>query len=302
MMRVRESESGAAAIKYLDEGLRRDDYYTHGQEVKGQALGKGAKRLGLEGDIEREQFIALVNNRDPNTGKKLTPRNKRDRRPGYDASVAAWKSASVMDALYDCGDIRSTFVVAADEMMTEKAEPEMYTRVRTNGQDHDRVTGEMVAAGYLHERARPVEGRSDMHLHKHYYIFNATFDPVEQRWKAAQLGYLKSKAPDLELDFDARFGKMLLAQGYVPTMGKTGVQIKGVPQSVIDKFSRSSKRIEKESAAQGVTDGIGKHKIAAKLRENKKADLPDDQLMADWQGQAYRCGARGLAESQRQTD
>lgn len=284
MMRVHESESGAAAIKYLDEGLRRDDYYNHGQEVRGQAIGKGARRLGLEGEIKREQFIALVNNRDPNTGKKLTVRNKRDRRPGYDVSVAAWKSASVMDALYDCRDIRRTFVAAADEMMTEKAEPQMHTRVRIKGQDHDRMTGEMIAGGYLHERARPVEGRSDMHLHKHYYIFNATFDPVEKRWKAAQLGYLKSNAPDLELDFDARFGKMLLAQGYVPTMGKTGVQLKGVPQSVIDKFSRSSKRIDKESAAQGITDGVGKHKIAAKLRENKKADLPDDQLMADWQG------------------
>jgi conjugative relaxase-like TrwC/TraI family protein len=284
MMRVHESESGAAAIKYLDEGLRRDDYYTQGQEVKGQAIGKGAKRLGLEGDVERDQFIALVNNRDPNTGKKLTPRDKRDRRPGYDASIAAWKSASVMEALYECRDIRSTFVAAADEMMTEKAEPEMYTRVRIKGQDHDRVTGEMTAAGYLHERARPVDGRSDMHLHKHYYIFNATFDPVEKRWKAAQLGYLKSKAPDLELDFDARFGRMLLAQGYVPVMGRTGVQLKGVPQSVLDKFSRSSKRIDKESAAQGVTDGIGKHKIADKLRESRRADLPDDQLMADWQG------------------
>src|ERR1700693_522393 len=130
MIRVHESESGAAAVKYLDEGLRRDDYYTHEQEVKGQYLGKGAKRLGLEGDVEREDFIALVNNRDPNTGKKLTLRNKRDRRPGYDLSVSAWKSASVIDGLYGSQDIRRTFVAAADEMMTEKAEPQMYARVR----------------------------------------------------------------------------------------------------------------------------------------------------------------------------
>ena len=283
MMRVRESESGAAAIKYPDEGLRRDDYYTQGQEVKGQAIGKGARRLGLEGDVSREHFIALVNNRDPNTGRKLTVRNKRDRRPGYDVSVAAWKSISVMDALHGGGELRRAFVAAADAMMTEKAEAQMHTRVRIKGQDYDRATGEMVAAGYVHERARPVEGKSDPHLHKHYYIFNATFDAVEKRWKAAQLGYLKANAPDLELDFDARLGKMLLAQGYVPVMGKTGVQLKGVPQSVLDKFSRSSKRIEKASAEQGVTDGDGKHKVAAKLRESKKADLPDDRLMADWQ-------------------
>ena len=75
-----------------------------------------------------------------------------------------------------------------------------------------------------------------------------------------------------------------------------------MPQSVIDKFSRNSKRIEKESAAQGVTDGIGKHKVADKLRESKKADLPDDLLMADWQEQADGCGEGGAGKSAGQAD
>ena len=282
MLRVTPSQSANAAIKYFDEGLKRDDYYLKGEEVKANWLGTGAERLGLSGNVERDDFVALVRNRDPETGKRLTPRDKKDRRPGYDATLTAWKAVSVMDALYGSSDMREAFWRVGDEMMTEKAEPEMYTRVRVKGQDHDRVTGNMVAAAFRHMRSRPVDGKSDPHLHTHYYLMNATYDGVEERWKAAQLGELKSKAPDLQLEFDAMYAREMLAQGYVPVMGRKGVQLAGVPQSVIDKFSRNSKRIEKEAAALGVADSKGKHKIHERVREGKDSDLPRDELMADW--------------------
>lgn len=283
MLRVTPSENANAAIHYFHEGLKRDDYYLKEQEVQSEWLGLGAERLGLTGKVEEKDFVALIRNRDPETGKKLTPRDKKDRRPGYDATLSAWKSGSVMDGLYGCSDIRQAFWDAGDEMMTQKAEPEMYTRVRKGGRDEDRVTGEMICSPFRHLRSRPVNGRSDMHLHTHYYIQNVTFDEAENRFKAAQLGNLKSNAPDLQLDADARFGKKLRALGYVPVMGKRGLQLAGVPQSVIDKFSQRRNQIEEKAAEQGVTDAVGKHKIGAAIRENKKNDLPADALMKDWQ-------------------
>jgi conjugative relaxase-like TrwC/TraI family protein len=284
MLRVTPSQNANAAIHYFREGLQRDDYYLKGQEIPAEWLCKGSERLGLQGAVKDEDFVALIKNRDPNTGKRLTPRDKADRRPGYDATLSAWKSASVMDALEGCPDIRQAFWNAGDEMMTQKAEPEMATRVRIKGKDHDRVTGEMVASAFRHLRGRPVNGRSDPHLHTHYYIQNLTWDPVEERYKAAQLGDLKAKAPDLELDFDARFAKKLRALGYVPTMGKRGVQIAGVPQSVIDKFSQRRNQIESKAEQLGVSDAEGKHKIGAAIRESKSKDLPPEKLMADWRG------------------
>jgi len=170
VLRVTPSQSANAAIKYFDEGLKRDDYYLKGEAVKANWLGQGAERLGLSGNVERDDFAALARNRDPETGKRLTPRDKKDRRPGYDATLTAWKSASVMDALYGCTDMRQAFWDAGDRMMTQKAEAEMYTRVRKGGKDHDRVTGNMVAAAFRHMRSRPVDGKSDPHLHTHYYL------------------------------------------------------------------------------------------------------------------------------------
>jgi conjugative relaxase-like TrwC/TraI family protein len=278
------SKSANAAIKYFREGLIRDDYYFKEKQVESKWLGKGAKRLGLEGEVTEKDFAAVIRNRDPRTGEKLTPRDKKNRRAGYDGTLTAWKAVSVMEAVEGCSDMRQAFWDAGEQMMTEKAEPEVHTRVRKGGRDEDRPTGEMVASAFLHSRTRPVNGKSDPHLHIHYYLQNVTFDPVEKRPKAAQMEPVKSKAPELQLYADALLGKKLRELGYAPVMGKRGLQLAGVPQSVLDKFSRSSKRVEKESAALGVTDEKLKHKLADKLRESKKGDLPDDLLMADWQG------------------
>src|SRR5882672_50683 len=106
MLRVTHSENANAAVSYFREGLQRDDYYLKDQQVQAQWLGKGAERLGLKGKVGEEDFIALVRNRDPKTGEKLTPRDKKDRRPGYDATLSAWKSSSVMAGVYGCDDIR----------------------------------------------------------------------------------------------------------------------------------------------------------------------------------------------------
>jgi conjugative relaxase-like TrwC/TraI family protein len=282
MFRVRESKSVDAVIKYFREELKRENYYFAGQEIPPVWLGSGASRLGLEGTVQEADFISLLRNRDPKTGDRLTPRDKADRRPAYEGVLSAWKSTSAMDALYGCGDIRQAFFESGDGMMTQKAEPKIKTRVRKKGQDRDRVSANMICSAFRDLRARPVDGASDMHMHVHYLVQNITWDSVEKRWKAAQLVDFKGDAPDLELYADALYAKKLRALGYVPVIGKRGPQLAGVPQSVIDKFSRRRNEIEQESAAQGVTDPEGKHRIGAAIRESKKNDLPYGKLLENW--------------------
>jgi hypothetical protein len=54
--------SAGGAERYFDEALKRSDYYA--KEV-GLWGGKGAERLHLNGEVEREDFVALVRNRVP---------------------------------------------------------------------------------------------------------------------------------------------------------------------------------------------------------------------------------------------
>ena len=57
------------------------------------------------------------------------------------------------------------------------------TRVRRDGNaDGVRPTGNLVAACFRHDTSREL----DPQLHTHCVVFNATFDPVENRWKALQ--------------------------------------------------------------------------------------------------------------------
>jgi len=178
MLRITPSTSAQGAKEYFTQSLTRSDYYIDGQEVAGVWGGKGATVLGLSGQVDAAGYFALCDNRDPNTGEQLTPRNKKNRRVGFDFTFSAPKSVSVLYELTGDGRIFDAFRQSTKETM-EEVEREMKTRVRVNGSDHDRVTGNMVWAEFVHFTARPVDGIPDPHLHAHCYAFNLTEDEVE---------------------------------------------------------------------------------------------------------------------------
>src|SRR5438067_7609761 len=132
MLRVVAHKSAAAARQYYAEGLKREDYYSEGQEVAGKWHGKAAGRLGLAGDVTPEAFAALAENRHPATGDRLTARTKADRTVGYDLNFHAPKSLSVLHALTKDEAILKAFREAAAETMQE-IELQTATRVRRGG-------------------------------------------------------------------------------------------------------------------------------------------------------------------------
>src|SRR5439155_23367857 len=67
------------ARKYFEEHLRVGDYYTEGQQVLGQWYGQGAEKLGLSGTTRGAEFLRLCENLHPQTGERLTLRNKTTR-------------------------------------------------------------------------------------------------------------------------------------------------------------------------------------------------------------------------------
>jgi len=74
---------------------------------------------------------------------------------------------------------------AVDETM-RAMESEMQCKVRKGGLHEDRRTGELLYSKFFHRDSRPINGLSDPHWHVHCFVHNATFDPVEKRWKAGQ--------------------------------------------------------------------------------------------------------------------
>ncbi len=281
MLRVVAHKSAAAAQQYYAEGLRREDYYSEGQEVAGKWYGKAAERLGLAGSVTPEAFAALVENRHPGTGERLTLRTKADRRVGYDLNFHAPKSLSVLYALTGDDDILKAFRSAVAETMGQ-IERQAATRVSRGKGKSERITANFAWAEFIHFTARPVGGIPDPHLHIHCFAFNATHDEVEGRWKAASWAGIKKDAPYSEAVFHSLLTGKLSGLGYGIERTRQGWEIKGIPRVVIDKFSRRTAQIERLAAEKGITDAKSKDGLGAASREGKRHGLTYSDLLAAW--------------------
>lgn len=287
MLRIIESKSAGGAKKYFDEGLSREgDYYLGTeQEIPGRWGGRAAEMLGLSGQVNRESFHALIDNRHPATGEQLTARNAEGRRCGYDFTFNANKSVSAVYELTGDDAILSAFRVAVRETM-EEIEADMQTRVRKGKQDVDRRTGNLVYGEFIHRTTRPPKstGLPEPHLHAHCYVLNMTFDDKESRWKAGQFGGIKRDAPYYEAAFHARLAGNLAGLGYGIERHAKGWEIAGVPKSVLDKFSNRTAEIEAEAKAKGITSAKAKDQLGAKTRSRKRKDVGMEALREEWAG------------------
>ncbi len=277
MLRITQNSTPAGAKSYYSTA----DYYTEGQELVGLWRGKGAERLGLSGDVQREQWDALCDNLDPTTGQSLTPRQKRDRRVGYDFNFHVPKSVSVLYGLTRDERIVQAFRESVDATM-EDIEADMQTRVRVKGKNSDRATGNMVWGEFVHFTARPVDGIPDPHLHAHCFVFNTTWDGQESRWKAGQFAGLKRDGEFFEAVFHSRLARRLEELGLPVERTKRGWELRDVPQSALKKFSRRTALIEEKAREKGVTHPEAKGELGAKTRERKVKDLSMDELREQW--------------------
>jgi conjugative relaxase-like TrwC/TraI family protein len=281
MLRIITSKSADQAKKYYHEGLSREGYYSEGQELPGQWFGKAARRLGLHGRVGQE-FNRMCDNLHPETGEQLTPRTKDNRRCGYDFNFHVPKPVTLA---YQWGDDRilPAFKKAVRETM-EEIEREASTRVRSGGRDEDRQTGNLVWSEFIHQTARPVDGIPDPHLHAHCYVFNTTFDPVENRWKAAQFGGIKHDAGYFQAAFLSRLATGLTELGYQieRSENSNSFEIAGIARSLCEKFSRRSTLVKKKAKELGIDTHAGEDGLAARTREKKNKGQTVTELKPIW--------------------
>ncbi|QDV90908.1 Multifunctional conjugation protein TraI [Phycisphaerae bacterium RAS2] len=306
MLRITQNSAPEGAKSYYTTS----DYYTEGQELVGLWRGEGAARLGLSGDVRKEDWDALCDNRNPATGDVLTPRRKTDRRVGYDFNFHVPKSVSILYGLTRDDRILEAFRESVDATMQDM-EAEMQTRVRIGGKNADRATGNMAWGEFVHFTARPVNGVPDPHLHAHCFVFNTTWDAEESRWKAGQFAGIKRDAPFFEAVFHSRLARRLEELGLPVERTKRGWELRGVPMSAIQKFSRRTALIEDAARERGITHPDAKGALGATTRERKQKDLTLDELREQWtsrltpeelaalSGVKSRLGGEGIAEDDR---
>ncbi|MCE9565791.1 MAG: relaxase domain-containing protein [Planctomycetes bacterium] len=268
--------SAAAAKSYY----RSTDYYS---TSPGQWLGKGAELLGLTGATSPEQFDSLADNLDPRTGKDLTVGGSREnRRVGLDMTFNSTKSVGIARELAGAGNAGDPRIEAAHREAVAYTmgyvEKDMQARVRVGGANGNRTTGNMVAYRVTHRDTRisAEDQRPDMSLHDHVFVFNATFDPVEDKWKAAEIGEIKHDSPWFEAIYHNRLAANLRDLGYGIRREGKAFEVAGISREMIDKFSRRRNYIKMVAEKLGITSPGAMAKLGATTRLGKAKELADD--------------------------
>ena len=287
------------AEEYFEEHLCVGDYYDEGQRVAGEWFGLGAQRLGLAGRVRADAFLRLCENQHPSSGETLTQRlnttrteggeNSANRRIFFDFTFSPPKSVSIAGFL---GRDERILEAHARAVRSALAEFESFaaTRIRVGGAQSDRLTGNFTAALFTHDTSRAL----DPHLHTHCIVFNATFDAVENRWKALQNYELLRARKFAENAYYHEFARELRSFGYrIRNLPRGDFQMEGVPEELCQRFSKRDAEIDKALAKLladhpelgGANIAELRAKLATEKRTRKQKDLSRDELRALWEAQ-----------------
>ena len=305
MIQPRIQFSLVNARQYFREHLSVGDYYSQGMKVAGEWLGEGAGKLGLKGTVDEAAFLALCEGKNPATEQKLGQRMNTvrhdagndavaNRRIFFDFAIAPPKSVSVV-ALHQDDRIVALHNEAVRQTMLE-LEKFAETRVRKSGQNGERVTGNLVTACFRHDTSREL----DPHLHTHCVVFNATFDPVENRWKGLQPAGMYRAQSFATNFYRHELCRGLRGLGYEITNTARGFEIKGVPASVIARFSKRNQQINEETQQRlemgSPVSNLGelRKRIAHGNRRRKLKDSTADRLRPEWAKQLTAAETKAL--------
>jgi conjugative relaxase-like TrwC/TraI family protein len=289
-----------------------DDYYTGAGEASGRWAGIGAERLGLTGDVNADDLRAVLAGIQPGTGG-LTPdgetiRTHPRRVPGFDLTFKAPKSVSVLYAVSD--DVRvQGAIIDAGEVAVRAAlgwlEREAVHVRRGNGNAayindlaaRDPLAAEMarvrshsasgvVAAMFRHRTSRA----GDPLLHWHTLVANLAEGP-DGRWTAIVHPdiYRAARAAG-ELFQTVLRDELTESLGIVWRAGRTVPEVAGVPQGLLDQFSKRSKEIEDWLAATGTPDTREGRQTAVLATRRAKPEVEHERFDAAWKTEATAFG------------
>lgn len=312
MYRNSQHKSAHAAKDYYQThlGPALGDYYTDGKlveaEMVGKIHGKLAERLGLEGDMSKEQFFALIDNKNPVTGDRLTQRTNADgnRRVGFDLYFdTGGKSLSAYYARTKDPQVIELFDEAVQDVMREEVEPRMHVRVRQDGRNTSRQVSNALYTTFTHLTTRPTKvkdevtgkweetGTADPHLHQHVYLMNSAYDPEYKNRDGTQGAVMAAEVTDgiwknaayIQQNFHARLAKKFRDAGFAIKRTDHGIDLVGWNGEMDNVFSRRKHQVEEWAAKNGIKRIEDKSKGGKATRSSKsKLKLTMEQQFNEW--------------------
>ncbi|MGA7762849.1 MAG: MobF family relaxase [Candidatus Binataceae bacterium] len=286
--------TAAQAETYYEEKYSHDDYYSEKQQVVGQWFGRGAKELGLSGEIATEDFRAVLRGLRPASGEVLVHKASGydDRRAGWDATFNAPKSVSIQGLV---GDDRRLIEAHRNAVSRALVELERYALSRRRGGSEWVVTGNIVAARFDHIAARPASTVQDgygpdPHLHTHVVIANMTRRP-DGEWRGLDPIEIYRAQSFATAVYRSELARKVQQLGYeIRIAGRDGRwEIDGYTREQVMAFSRRRQDIEQTLAREGLAGAEAAQNIAHRTRLSKD-HRDEESLKAEWSSRAQAYG------------
>ncbi|HSH85393.1 MAG TPA: MobF family relaxase, partial [Guyparkeria sp.] len=284
-IKARDAQSAVSYYTHMsqDEAREVDDYYA--KEGAGWWYGAGADAIGLSGPVDAQDFRDVAEGFGPD-GLALTQNSgKPDRRAGYDATLSAPKSVSVVWGLGDestraaIEEAHQNAVRAALDQMQEHA---LTTRRGSGSWKHER--GALVASVFDHGTSR----EQDMQLHSHCFIHNVA-QREDGTWGTIESKYLYQYTKGLGAAYRAELARELQRAGYEVERDRDSFRIASISKDVEREFSKRRQQIEAEMAERGVS-GARAAEAATLSTRSRKEERDQDELRQEWRDRAAEFG------------
>lgn len=257
-----------------------DNYYFLGN-LEARWMGEGAKSLGLEGEVTKDQLGEILEGRLPN-GQSLErmENGKNVHREGHDLTFSAPKSVSVLGIVL--GDKRMIEAHnRAVEVALHEVEGIASTRMMVEGKTSLEMTKNLVVAAFNHDTSR----EHDPQLHTHALVMNMTEHNGEWRTLSSDT---RSKMGFSEALYDLRIAlgeiyqntlrKEIEGMGFkTHNAGRNSLwEMDGVP---VTPFSQRRQQI---LDAVGHEASLKSRDVAALDTRQAKTTPEKSELLTDW--------------------
>jgi conjugative relaxase-like TrwC/TraI family protein len=179
------SAGQAAAYHATEFTSAEQNYYTQGNQIRGEWQGTLAEEWKLTGAVTEESFSRLAAGQHPETAEQLVRYQQAreyvneagetvktmEHRAGWDATFSAPKSVSLTALVGGDERIREAH---REAVRTALNEMEHYVQARIGGNAPAETSGKWAVAKFEHDSARPVHGYAAPQLHTHAVFFNVT--------------------------------------------------------------------------------------------------------------------------------
>lgn len=266
-----------------------DDYYSENDGANSKWIGKGAIELGLNGEVNGDEFKALLEGKVAGQQLGTLREGDIDHLPGWDLTFSAPKSVSMLAEVAGDRRLIEAHNIAVKTALGFVEEHLAATRIREAGNVRRENTENLIIASFRHGTSRSL----DPQLHTHNVILNMTQDN-EGNWRSLEPRAFFQLQKQLGAIYRQELAAGIKGLGYEINWGKDSTfEVAGFDKQFLEAFSQRSAAIEARLAERGTSRekaSAAEKQIAALDTRQAKKIIPQSELIQEWRTIADNIG------------